>query len=409
MDSAKSGEASGVVTEEVKEANWSGVFAMSLCAFVMVAAEFMPVSLLTPMAAGLDVSEGAVGQGISMSGIFAVIVALSVSSVAGKIDRKTVLVALTGVMLLSCVLIALAPNYLVYMIGRALVGVALGGFWSMSASAAMRMVPIEKVPKALAIFNGGNALAMVVAAPLGSFLGALVSWRGAFMFLLPVTVIALVWQWIKLPSMPSEIQGRKLHHIFRPLKRSVVAVGFSATALLFMGQFTLYTYIRPFLEGETGVGEQMLTLVLLMIGVAGFIGTSLISNVLKGNIYRALMTMPVILAICGVALVEFGDQLGVVLPVLFVWGLVATSAPVGWWTWVSQSMPEDAESGGGLMVAIVQLAIGMGSTVGGILFDHWGFESTFSVSAALLIGSGVMALLCMGISRRVAQPQVAAS
>lgn len=407
MDSAKSDETSDVVPEGVKEANWSGVFAMSLCAFVMITGEFMPVSLLTPMAAGLGVTEGAVGQGISMSGVFAVIVALSISAIAGKLDRKTVLVALTGVMLLSGVLIALAPNYLVYMIGRALVGVALGGFWSMSASAAMRMVPMEKVPKALAIFNGGNALAMVIAAPLGSFLGSLISWRGGFMFLVPVALIALVWQWITLPSMPGGSEGRKLHHIFRPLRRSLIGVGFSATALLFMGQFTLYTYIRPFLEGETGVSEQLLTLILLIIGVAGFIGTSLISHALKGNVYRALMTMPAILAICGLLLVQFGDQLAVVLGVLFVWGFVATSAPVGWWTWLSQSMPDDAEAGGGLMVAIIQLSIGLGSTLGGVLFDYSGFESAFSVSAVLLLCSGGMALLCMGISRRVVQPQVA--
>lgn len=384
-------------------ANWSGVYAMSLCAFVMVAAEFMPVSLLTPMADSLKVSEGAIGQGIAMSGIFAVIVALTISSVVGKLDRKKVLQGLTGVMLLSGVLIAFANNYTVYLLGRALVGVALGGFWSMSAASAMRLVPASKVPKALAIFNGGNALAMVIAAPLGSFLGALISWRGAFFFLVPVAFIAFLWQLWSLPTMPGEEAKRKVHHVFRPLKRGTVAIGFSATALLFMGQFTLYTYIRPFLEGQAGVNGQMLSLVLLMIGVAGFIGTSLISHFLKGNIYQVLMTMPVILAICAVCLIQFSDNPAVIYGVLFVWGLIATSAPVGWWTWVSQSMPNDAEVGGGLMVAVVQLAIGLGSTVGGVLFDVWGFESAFSVSAILLLCSGLFALACMKVQSRFAQ------
>ncbi|WP_231870797.1 MFS transporter [Marinomonas aquimarina] len=381
-------------------ANWSGVFAMTLCAFLMVAAEFMPVSLLTPMAQELSVTEGAVGQGIAISGIFALIVALSVSSVAGNADRKKVLMALTGVMLVSGLLVAFAANYAMYMAGRALVGVALGGFWSMSAAAAMRLVPAHKVPKALAIFNGGNALAMVVAAPLGSLLGALVSWRGAFFFLVPVALVAFVWQYMSLPSMAAEGEKRKLHHIFRPLKRQEVAVGFFATALLFMGQFTLYTYIRPFLEMETQVSESMLTLVLLMIGVAGFIGTSLISRFLGKSLFYTLMTMPVLLALCAFLLIEFGAHDWVVMPVLFVWGLIATSAPVGWWTWVAQTMPDDAEAGGGLMVAIVQLAIGLGSTVGGILFDMWGYQSAFSVSGILLLLSGVMAFMAMTVNKR---------
>lgn len=394
VDSAEQGS-------QEQPANWSGVFAMSLCAFIMIAGEFLPVSLLTPMAAELNMSEGAIGRGISMSGVFAVIVALTISSVAGNVNRKKLLMFLTGVMLLSCAIVAAATNYYSYLVGRALVGVALGGFWSMSASAAMRMVPANKVPKALAILNGGNALALVVAAPLGSLLGALISWRGAFFVLIPVTLLAFIWQWVSLPSMVSHHQGRKLHHIFKPLKSTQVVVGFFGTAFLFMGQFTLYTYVRPFLEIETGVNDNMLTIILLTIGVAGFIGTSVIGYALKGSVYYTLMAMPVMLASCALLLIMFGSNLNVVFVVLFVWGFIATAAPVGWWTWVSQTMPDDAESGGGLMVAIVQLSIGTGSTVGGILFDHWGYESAFAVSGVILVMSGVMALISMNPGRRV--------
>ncbi|MFP3519391.1 MFS transporter, partial [Pseudomonas sp. SIMBA_077] len=96
----------------------------------------------------------------------------------------------------SGLVVGLAPNYTVYMIGRALIGVVIGGFGSMSAAMAMRLVPAHSVTKALAIFNGGNALATVVAAPLGSYLGSVIGWRGAFFCLIPVAIIALIWQWI---------------------------------------------------------------------------------------------------------------------------------------------------------------------------------------------------------------------
>eukprot|EP00456_Euglypha_rotunda_P034564 TRINITY_DN26659_c0_g2_i1.p1 TRINITY_DN26659_c0_g2~~TRINITY_DN26659_c0_g2_i1.p1 ORF type:complete len:196 (-),score=48.73 TRINITY_DN26659_c0_g2_i1:10-597(-) len=175
---------------------------MTLCVFALIASEFMPVSLLTPMAADFRVSEGLAGYGIAISGAFAVLTSLSVSKMAGGMNRKTLLLSLTVLMALSGIVIALAPNYQTYLAGRALIGVVVGGFWSMSTATAMRLVPSTQVPRALAIFNGGNALATVVAAPLGSYLGSVMGWRGAFFCLVPVAGIALAWQWRCLPAMP---------------------------------------------------------------------------------------------------------------------------------------------------------------------------------------------------------------
>lgn len=87
------------------------------------------------------------------------------------------------------------------MTGRALIGIAIGGFWSMSAATALRLVPRRRVPHALAIFNGGNALATVIAAPLGSYLGAVMGWRGAFLCLVPVAIAAFIWACFSLPAM----------------------------------------------------------------------------------------------------------------------------------------------------------------------------------------------------------------
>lgn len=92
---------------------WSGVFAMSLCVFALIASEFMPVSLLTPMATDLHVTEGMAGRGIAISGAFAVVTSLFISALAGRMNRKTLLLALTGVMALSGAVIALAPNYFI--------------------------------------------------------------------------------------------------------------------------------------------------------------------------------------------------------------------------------------------------------------------------------------------------------
>ncbi|MEN4919168.1 MFS transporter [Achromobacter spanius] len=405
MTSTAIESANGQHGAQARPASWSGVFAMSMCAFALVASEFLPVSLLTPIAADLHVTEGMAGQGIAISGAFAVLTSLFISALAGNLNRKSLLMALTAAMGLSGAIVALAGNYFIYMLGRALIGVVIGGFWSMSAATAIRLVPAAQVPRALAILNGGNALATVVAAPLGAYLGSVIGWRGAFLCLVPVALIALGWQWITLPSMPAGVRAAgvgQFFKVFALFRRRHVAVGMAASSLFFMGQFALFTYVRPFLETVTHVQVPALSLMLLAIGIAGLVGTILIGSVLKRGFYQTLVAIPVVMAAIAVALIVFGDMPIVVALLLGVWGLTATAAPVGWWAWVAKTFPHDAEAGGGLLVAVVQMAIALGSTAGGMLFDHSGYQSTFLASATLLLVAAVFASLTAQIEAKAA-------
>jgi len=379
-------------SKPAQPAAWGAVMAMSLAAFALVASEFMPVSLLTPLAAELRITEGQAGQSIAISGAFALVTSLVLAAVVGRLDRKILLLGLTLLMIVSGTVAAFAPNYAVFMAGRALIGVAIGGFWSMSAATAMRLVPDAEVPRALAILNGGNALATVIAAPAGSFLGAVIGWRGAFFCLVPVAIVALAWLTASLPAMRSERRA-DAPNMLALLKRPAVVFGMAAVSLLFMGQFALFTYLRPFLEGVTGADASTLSLMLLVLGIAGFVGTTLIGGVLQGRVYRVLVAIPLVMAALAIGLVMFGASKAAVFVLLAAWGLVGTSAPVGWWTWLAQTLPRDAEAGGGLMVAVVQLAIMLGATLGGLLFDASGYRATFHLSAGLLVAAAVVALL----------------
>jgi predicted MFS family arabinose efflux permease len=349
----------------------------------------MPVSLLTPIATDLHITEGQAGQAIAVSGIFAVIASLVISVATRGIDRRIVLLSLTLLMMASGLMVALAPSPGVFMAGRALIGIAIGGFWSMSAATAMRLVPESQVPRALAIFNGGNALATTIAAPLGSFLGQYVGWRGAFFSVVPLAALALAWQFLTLPSMPADVAPRK-GSIFQILRGPKIGLGMVAVAFFFMGQFALFTYVRPFLEVVARVSATTLSSLLLIMGVAGLLGTYLIGMVLKTRLYSALIAMPLAMAVIALALTGVGGSLPAVANLLAAWGLIGTAAPVAWWTWLSRILPDDAERGGGLMVAVIQLAITVGATVGGLFYDLSGYASTFSISAAILCVSAVL-------------------
>jgi predicted MFS family arabinose efflux permease len=381
-------------------AAWGAVVSLALCVAVLIASEFMPVSLLSPIAMDLGVTEGQMGQAISISGIFAVITSLLVSSVTRGIDRRLVVTSLSLLLVVSGAIVTFAPNYLVLMIGRALLGIAIGGFWSMSTAIVMRLVPESSVPKGLAMLNAGNAISATISAPLGSLLGGYIGWRGAFFAVVPLALLALVWQWISLPSLPPARDERS-RNVFRLLRRPQVALGMASITMLFMGQFALFTYLRPFLETETGVSISVLSLLLLLMGLSGVAGTYVVSNLLQTRLFSILATIPLAMAVIALGLIAFGTSPVATAALLVAWGLFGTAAPVGWGTWLSRSMPDDAEAGGGLQVATIQLAITLGASIGGWLFDTAGWWATFAFAAALLTGSSLFAAVAWRSTRSI--------
>ncbi|WP_141093119.1 MFS transporter [Campylobacter hyointestinalis] len=382
---------------------WGAVWAMSLGAFVLVASEFMPVSLLTVVAKDLSITNGAAGQSISVSGVFALITALFLTSVVGKIDRKSILLFFSVLMGISGMIVAFAPNGLTLMIGRALLGVCVGGFWSMSAATVMRLVPQISVPKAIAILNGGNALSTLIAAPLGSFLGEIIGWRGAFFTIVPLALVTFLWLYKSMPNLPTTHKDGhrpRLGNVFSPLKELKISLGMLGVTLFFMGQFTLFTYLRPFLEMQTKVDTFTLSAILLFMGACGLSGTFIIGNLLKTRLFSLLVLIPILMSIVSILLIYFANSLLAMFILLGFWGLLGTSAPVAWWTWVSKVAPSRAEAAGGLMVAVVQLAIAFGASFGGASFDSFGYKSTFIASTFILVLSSLVSFSTYKYSKR---------
>jgi predicted MFS family arabinose efflux permease len=190
------------------------------------------------------------------------------------------------------------------------------------------------------------------------------------------------------------------------LRRPGATRGMIAVALLFMGQFALFTYLRPFLENTTGVSVSLLSLILLVMGGAGLIGTWLIDRLVSRSLTATLVLAPLAMAMVALALIAMGTLPLPTAALLALWGLIGTALPVAWWTWLSRTLPDDAEAGGGLMVAVVQLAITLGAAGGGLLFDAGGHQATFLASAALL---GASALVGASGARRSRDPAPAIS
>ena len=381
-------------------AAWGAVLSMALCVALLIASEFMPVSLLTPMAQGLGASVGQTGQAVSISGLFAVIASLAVSTVAGRLDRKWVLIGLTGLMGVSLVLVAAAPNFEVLMGGRAVLGLCIGGFWALATSVIMRLVPASDVPRALALMYGGQAIAAAFAAPIGSYFGGLFGWREVFWALTPLVAANLVWHLVALPSLPARGQ-RGGGDMLDLLRRRYFLIGLIASMLSWGSAFTLFTYLRPFLEQVTGVGVTGLSILLLALGCAGFVGTWASGRFIKGDVSRLLRLPALVMGAVTAGLLVVGGWPVAAGLLLVVWGAMNTAMSVIWMTWMSQNAEDAPEAAGGLMVAAVQASILLGAVVGGLLLDHLSIQAVLIASVTL----AVVAVLIVRDGRTLLKPR----
>ncbi|MET0255339.1 MAG: MFS transporter [Luteibacter sp.] len=369
---------------ETAEPAWGAVFAMTLGVFGLITAEFLPASLLTPMAATLGVTEGMAGQTVTATAAVALVTSLVISVLTRNTDRRTVLLSFSVLLVASNLLVAYAPNLTVMLLGRVLLGIAIGGFWTMSAATAMRLVPEAMVPRALSIIFSGVSVATVAAAPLGSYFGHLIGWRNVFLIATAIGVFAFVWQWFTLPRMASTGSAR-MGTLLEVMKRPAMRAGMLAVILVRTGHFAFFTYLRPFLETVTGVGVNGLSGMLLGFGVANFIGTSVAGFLLERNLRLALLLMPLAMGMMALALVLLGRAPVADALLVALWGMAFGCVPVAWTTWITRTVPDEAESGGGLIVAAVQLAITLGAAGGGVVFDHAGANGVFVGAAVILL------------------------
>lgn len=389
--------AHGLLTPQPStQAHWSGVGALSMCVAMLIAAEFMPVSLLTPIAQDLGATEGQAGLAISISGLFAVLASLLIARISVTLDRRHVLIGLTLVMLISLGLIAISPNFGFLMLSRALLGIVIGGFWAQATATVMRLVDQADIPRALGLIYLGSAMATAFAAPLGSYLGDIIGWRGVFWLLTPVVLVNILWLWRGLPSMPPQAE-KTTHSIWGLLQRRHVLFAMLGVMLTFAGAFAVFTYLRPFLEMRSHVSVPQLSTLLLAMGLAGFIGTTAASSTLANHLYRLLRWLPLALGLVTIALLLVEHRLWGGAVAMTLWGAINAAIPVVWSAWIAEGIQDAPESGGGLMVAAIQLAIMLGAAFGGLLLDLISVEATFIASALLLI----TATLLIGNGKRL--------
>jgi len=365
-------------------ANWPAVWSMFVGVTGLITAEFLPISLLSSIAADIHISEGLAGQAVTASGVIAVITSLLLAPLSRKIDRRYVLLAFSFFLVISNLIVAVATDSFMLFAGRCLLGFSVGGFWTMSSAVAIRLVPDRDVPKALSIIYAGVSLATILAVPLGSYFGHLLGWRAVFMGGAGMGVVAFIWQFFSIPFLPPA-GIVKFSAMFTLLRTNWVILGLIAAIMGFAGHFSFFTYVQPFMQQGLSLDPENLSLALLAFGISSCVGTSSAGFILSRKFSPVMTLIPLGMAGIAVMLTNFTQNTVVEVTAIVGWGLLYGVIPVGWSTWITRTLPEHAESAGGLLVAAIQFAITVGASAGGIMYDTAGFSGTFILSAILLV------------------------
>ncbi len=380
-------------------AAWTAIGALALGVFALVTSEFLPASVLTPLAADLHVSVGSAGQAVTATAVVGAIAAPLTPVLTGRLDRRLVMWGLMALLCASNLLTVFAVNLPTLLVARILLGASLGGFWSMAAALAMRLVPANALPRAMSIVFTGVSVATVSAAPVGAYVSATLGWRAAFVIAGAVGTAALLAQVLTLPRLAPSAPP-KLAGLLQVARRPSVAVALVGVLLVISGHFAGFTYVRPVLEQVTRLDVAAISLALLAFGVAGFFGNFAGAFLAERDPRLAVLGGAGLLAASALAIVALGVSPVVVMAALTVWGFAFAMLPVGFQAWATSAASDQAELAGGLLTSTFQVAIALGAVSGGALVDRLG-----AISAPAYAGfAAALGVAMVAAVRRRARP-----
>nr|WP_272923692.1 MFS transporter [Streptomyces sp. SID8378] len=369
--------------------------AVTLGIFSLMTSELLPVGLLTPVGQALDVSQGTAGLMVTVPGLVAAASAPLVTVATGHIDRRIVLVVLIGLMGAANLASAFATSFTVVLVARFLIGLSVGGFWSIAGGIALRLVPAGHVARATAVIFGGVETASVLGVPSGTLIGDLSGWRTAFAAVGILGLVSLSCMLFFVPRVPAgrTVTFSALPQAFRG--NAGVRAGIALTFLVITGHFLAYTFVRPILQGD-GLADSSIGVLLLTFGVAGICGNFIAGALVTRHLRRCVMGISAVLtaAMAVLALADTGAfSAGAIL---VLWGLGYGAVPVTFQTWILDAAPEATEAATSLYVSAFNLSIALGALLGGFAVDGIGTTSVLWAGAALT----VLALFVVGGVRR---------
>ena len=369
---------------------WPGVWSIAAGIFLLVTTEFLPIGLMSPFARDMRISEGVAGFTVTAPGFVAALAAPVLTVLARDADRRTVVLTLSGAIVLSNLIGALAPNFAVFLVGRFVLGLAVGGLWTFAVAVGRRLVPESAGARATSIISAGISAGTVFGMPVGAVAGDWAGWRTVFAVNAALGLLVVLLQLAFLPRLPTgaAIDVRKL---FAFAKIRMARIGLLASGFIASGHFIAYTFLEPYLRDVLGFGQSGVALALTGYAVAGIAGSFAGERFAVRDIRGAFIASAGAVGVTVIAAAASQSVPAIVS--VMAWGFAFGAVPVSVQMWMFTSSPRLYEAGSALMVSAFQIALSAGAAIGGLLVDASGIKSAFVIGGVVCIAGAIIPLV----------------
>ncbi|MBX9445122.1 sugar transporter [Dickeya chrysanthemi] len=389
-------------TSSPRATAWLRVVTLAIAAFIFNTTEFIPVGLLSDIANTFAMKTEDVGLMITIYAWIVAAASLICMLLTSGIERRKLLIGLFSLFIISHMLSAVAWNFTVLVISRAGVALAHSVFWSITASLAIRMAPPGKRAQALGLIATGSSLAMVLGLPLGRVIGQYLGWRITFLTIAVGATVAMILLARLLPRLPSEHSG-SLSSVPTLFRRPALVGVYLLTVAVVTAHFTAYSYIEPFIQTVARLPENFTTLILLLFGCAGIVGSMLYSRYSERFPLAFLFIAMLLLLSCLTLLMPLsGYPFGLTLLCL-VWGLAMMAIGLAMQAKVLALAPDASDVAMSIFSGLFNLGIGGGALLGSQVSLHLGMDKIGYVGAPLVLMALVAVLLSVYRNVRLVQ------
>ncbi|HDW4564732.1 TPA: sugar transporter [Salmonella enterica subsp. enterica serovar Typhi] len=371
---------------------WLRVVTLAIAAFIFNTTEFVPVGLLSDIAESFHMQTAQVGIMLTIYAWVVAVMSLPFMLLTSQMERRKLLICLFVLFIASHVLSFLAWNFTVLVISRIGIAFAHAIFWSITASLAIRLAPAGKRAQALSLIATGTALAMVLGLPIGRVVGQYFGWRTTFFAIGMGALITLLCLIKLLPKLPSEHSGslKSLPLLFR---RPALMSLYVLTVVVVTAHYTAYSYIEPFVQNVAGLSANFATVLLLILGGAGIIG-SLVFGKLGNRHASSLVSIAIaLLVVCLLLLLPAADSEAHLAILSIFWGIAIMVIRLGMQVKVLALAPDATDVAMALFSGIFNIGIGAGALVGNQVSLHWSMSAIGYIGAIPACAALVWAVL----------------